>query len=648
LTRDLRRDVLSLGLLALEAASTLLAAWVAFGGDARANFLISNKLPLAQRLTLLGSMFAASAAAAGGAVALRILGRASAERIEQVARRGCPLALLGLAVPLFRGRAFVGHELTFVCLLSVVVLALIPALDLALRTPALFRPRGGTLDAPAPGRGRAWRTAVGACALAYAAYFSYFTVRGHHNFATRGFDLGLEENVLWNIVHGGHFFKTSPMYGPQGGYGGEHMPFLAYLIAPLYALYQHAETLLVLHSILIAAAALPLFALARRRIGERAACVLAICYLLSPAVHGANLYDFHYLTIAPVFVWTAWWALDTRRDRLAALLVPLALCVREDIAADMVIVGLVILWTGERPRAGALVAAVSAVYFVVLRFLVMPRFATEDAFAYLYRDLQPEGMPTVLGVLATLFSNPVFAFEKLLVREKLLYALQLLAPLAFVPLRRSSLAVLLILPGFFITLLTTGYAPTIQITFQYTTHWTLFLFPGVALTLVATGPVLRRACLCAIVFGTLAASSQFGAVLHRERAFGGFAPYPMERTEADRERYASLRRLLQIVPADAAVVASESVVPHLSNRAAAYSLENGPADARFAIYSIDRGLTTEVDMLLKMLQSGDFGLVEYGRYFMLLRRGAPTEGNPRLIELLEGARRGAPPANQAR
>jgi hypothetical protein len=45
---------------------------------------------------------------------------------------------------------------------------------------------------------------------------------------------------------------------------------------------------------------------------------VAVCYLLYPPLHGANLYDFHYLTFAPFFLWLTLWALDARRDRLAA------------------------------------------------------------------------------------------------------------------------------------------------------------------------------------------------------------------------------------------------------------------------------------------------------------------------------------------
>ena len=37
--------------------------------------------------------------------------------------------------------------------------------------------------------------------LRYAVYFSIITIRNHYNLQTAGYDLGIENNLVWNAAH---------------------------------------------------------------------------------------------------------------------------------------------------------------------------------------------------------------------------------------------------------------------------------------------------------------------------------------------------------------------------------------------------------------------------------------------------------------
>src|SRR5262249_24735149 len=100
----------------------------------------------------------------------------------------------------------------------------------------------------------------------YAAVFSYSTVVHHWNGHSRAYDLGLEDSLMWNLVHFNGFFKSSPFTGPTGSHFGNHVYWFAYLMAPIYALAQRPETLLIIQSVLMGAAAIPLYLVAQRRI----------------------------------------------------------------------------------------------------------------------------------------------------------------------------------------------------------------------------------------------------------------------------------------------------------------------------------------------------------------------------------------------
>ena len=99
--------------------------------------------------------------------------------------------------------------------------------------------------------------------LRHAIFFSIITIRNHYNLQTAGYDLGIENNLVWNAAHwNGPLFKTSVQTsGPVGTHIGLHETYISYLIGIPYRLVPRPETLLVLQSLLIGAAALPLYAI---------------------------------------------------------------------------------------------------------------------------------------------------------------------------------------------------------------------------------------------------------------------------------------------------------------------------------------------------------------------------------------------------
>src|ERR1043165_7401867 len=158
------------------------------------------------------------------------------------------------------------------------------------------------------------------------------------------------------------------------------------------------------------------------------------------------------------------------------------------MSALLVFLGAFLVLTGQRPRAGLAVAVVGATYFVLVKLTLMPRFlGGATAYVHQYKDLLPAGEHGFGGVLKTVFANPGYTTTKVLEHDKVLYVMQIMAPLAFFPWRRP-IGLLCTLPGFFFTLLGTQYPWLTRLGFQYTAYWTSFLF----LALVANLRWLQR------------------------------------------------------------------------------------------------------------------------------------------------------------
>jgi uncharacterized membrane protein len=639
----LTRAVRSLAFLATEGASLAFAGWCLRARDNLITYVGNNTLSPHARKFVIGNILG-GAAIAGlcGLVVIvwrRLGGLAAAER---VARRLAPLCLIGPLPLFFRWQLwYSGRELTFLAMISAFLLGLQALVRISLETPPILperlRARVGGRVGPALARIAAVKwlpfAIVMAAFLGYTIYFSVITIQNHFRLQTMGYDLGIENNLVWNASHFNRpLFKTSVIGGPDSTHLGYHETYISYLIGIPYRLAPWPETLLALQAALIGGAALPLFAFARRHVGAWTACLLSVLLVLNAPLQGSNLYDFHYLPFAPFFLWWCLWALESRRNVMAFIAVTLTLAAREDFSALLMVVGVYLVLTGERPRAGLLVAVISAIYFVAIKLVLMPHFLNGyPAYINQYEGLLPEGDTGFGGVIKTLIGNPAFTINSLLEREKLVYLLEVATPLAFLHWRRP-IGLLCTVPGFIFTMLATHYPPLISLSFQYTAYWTSFLFIAVVANLgwlsrqelggVAWARRSRQAWLTVMTVGTLATSYQFGIVFQHNTAWGGFSPFHIGVNDAERARHADLYSIIKQIPPEASLAAAETIVAQVSSRKNAYTLRIAYNDADYILARFPCGGEDRPN-LVGALQSGLYGFVAQKGEFVLFKRALP-------------------------
>jgi uncharacterized membrane protein len=217
----------------------------------------------------------------------------------------------------------------------------------------------------------------------------------------------------------------------------------------------------------------------------------------------------------------------------------------------------------------------------------------------------------------------------MLVENKVIYFLHMFAPLALLPARRAPL-LLLAIPGFAFSLLTTGYAPTLSIAFQYTCHTIPYVFAASVLMLALlsrsfegySGHIKRRAALGAIALGVLSHSYVFGAVLQHNTFTGGFQHVQFDMTHEEEERYQVMLQMKALIPQNASVAATENEVPHVSARMNAYTLkDSNPPDVDFILISpVSLHLGRTQKNLTDMFSRADYGLRMQGSKLYLFQR----------------------------
>lgn len=423
--------------------------------------------------------------------------------------------------------------------------------------------------------------AVGAIWATYSIFFSRLSIVNHHAFNTRTIDLGYYDNIFYQSIHGR---PLGCSLIKAGYHGSAHFDPLLVLLSPLYLFYPRAEMLLVLQAVWLGAGVVPVYLIAYEKLGRRAPAVaLAAMYALYPALHGANMYEFHSLSLlSSILLWLIYFLEKGSRRAYYLVLLPALLC-REDVALILCFISVYAILS-RRPgfaRLGWTTIVVSLLYFAIVKRFFMTSadifMSGKDSlsFAYYYEDLIPN-KNGVAGIIVSVVTNPVFVLKTMVAEPKIVYLLTLFMPLCFLPFLAKTSRVMLGY-GLLFTLLasrTAVFSPA----FQYSATLLPFAF---ALTPVALRQVedsalpaqfgldsgrLAKALLGAALVSSLLVSWKFGGYLENQFFRGGFSRVTRGLTPAQKETYTWLDQTVASIPDGASVGTTNKLGCHVSNR----------------------------------------------------------------------------------
>jgi len=631
--------------VALSVGSLLLALFQILFFEEASAFFAANQIAIGTRLVVLSwGVLGAVAAAGAGLFLLYRRGLFSskqrapaAEWAESAIRLVAPLLVAAFVPVLFVRETWQGRDIAFFCYAFAVGLALERLLRVATSelAPLVQRwPRKATLDSVLEHRAVRWLPLVMTLSLclAYALRVGHLANVSHMKLETMSSDLAEYDNMFFN-AYSGHPFRSPAIAGHLENWSSlqGHAEFGLYMLLPFYALSPGAHALLWIQAAVVGFTALPLFLLGAERLGRWAGLGFALAYFLMPAVQQPNFYDFHFTPLGMFFIaWLLFFVARLASDpsnqtsrRLMYVALACSLLCREDVSIGVVVLGTFLVLSGKLVRDGIHLAVVSLIYFVAMKFWIMPLFGTWW-FDNMYDDLKAEGAKGFGAVGLTLLTNPSFVVQKLLIEPKFLYVLHMVVPMLALWLRRPLLW-MAILPGFVATLLATNRAPLYDASFQYTYLWIPYVV-GASILAVRRGAA-GRGTLVAMVVVAAALANQYGVFPVGERIKGGFAMKAFEMSDSQEARYEALREIRAMIPPTASVGATEVEGPHLSNRPVMYSLKYtlGPFPD-YLLVSRPRH-RREPDHVRKALESGKYGVIAQQGPFILAKRGADASKN---------------------
>ncbi|MBF0386751.1 MAG: DUF2079 domain-containing protein [Candidatus Omnitrophica bacterium] len=265
--------------------------------------------------------------------------------------------------------------------------------------------------------------AVGLCFLAAAVWigFNYFQFT---SFGYKDWDLALYAQVSWNICRGS---CSSTLWGMN--FLGNHAEYIAFFAAPIYCLFRHPLTLLVLNALLFAFGAYIFYVIARYKLGHLPGLMFLLFYLLHPANIYMLSYEFHFESFAPCFIFLAYYFFE--RDRFRAFFITcLALClIKENIVTIVVMFGFLGLFFKGKKRwlwGLAPIALGCAVFYLEL-FVLIPYFHKISSQSVYWSMYQSYGS-TPVQIAGNIATQPAKLFFDIFSAPNRLYFQQLFGP----------------------------------------------------------------------------------------------------------------------------------------------------------------------------------------------------------------------------
>ena len=183
--------------------------------------------------------------------------------------------------------------------------------------------------------------------ICYTIILSYYAIAKYNAFNAYAWDLGIFNQSLWTTLHTKNFlFSTVELFiNPTGSFFGTHFSPILFLVLPFYALYSSPETLLVFQSAILALGAVPLYFFTKDALNNRVLAVaFSLSYLLYPALHGVNSFDFHVQAFLPLFFFCLMYYLGKEKWPHYFFFLFMSLFVAENVPVIMIFIGLYCFW----------------------------------------------------------------------------------------------------------------------------------------------------------------------------------------------------------------------------------------------------------------------------------------------------------------
>lgn len=454
---------------------------------------------------------------------------------------------------------------------------------------------------------------LGTMILVFVVIFASLSYRQHVLLGTFGFDLGIFDQGIWLLSQ-----FEEPFVTVRGlNFFGNHLNLTSVLFVPFYWLGAGPGFLNVVQVLAIASGAIPLWLIARERLGnDWIALPVSAAYLLNPTLQWGTWWGFHpdALAITP-FLFASYFAMRKRWGWFSFCIV-LTLFAKEDAALIVFGLGLYIALKLDR-KVGALTSLAALAWLLAATKLFIP--LANGGQGPFYEDLYGAFGSDIVSIARNVLFNPTQVLDLASEEERLTYFRHLLTPVAFLALL-SPLLLAVAGPQLLANIISVQ-PYTYQIRYQYSLLITTVIFLATVQAIRKRGKTMgqRRFLVgllvaCALASNVALSPSPIGTQFD-ESIWPTVSPTP------------DIKRAgLALIPEDAAVSATYYLVPQLTHRREIFEYPNPWSPANWGVSGEETADPTSIDYL-----AIDTGLLGQGEHAERYRDLTSPDGEFRVI-----------------
>ena len=426
--------------------------------------------------------------------------------------------------------------------------------------------------------------------IIYTIVFSAYNIFKHWSFNSFAWDLGIYNQAFWTTANQeGIFYYTCELHLVESGsFFGVHFSPILFFLVPIYRLLPRPETLLILQSLILGAAAYPLYMIGKQNVDRKTGLLASTMYLCNPVVHGINCYDFHVQSMIPLAFFISMYYYSSRKWAPFLIATAMALMIEEHTSYVVLIYSSILIIDHIKKRKEKPLEPLFEVVFpfLTLLFSVFWYFLSREAINYFNpnisetlrasRHFEMLGVDDPQGIPSYILMNPKKIVDSLSFAplEKLRYLTYLIGPCLHLQFARP-LLLLPTIPWFTISLLS-NYPPYYNIGFQYPSYVIPFVLHSFIVGQKKRSnnhlrePSIshnRTAVLCLTVSLIF---SFFASPLSPFQATNEYSPAYLKPNSNIHSEL--IRVQLEKIPRHASVLTQDNIFPHLSSRRNAYVL----------------------------------------------------------------------------
>lgn len=359
-----------------------------------------------------------------------------------------------------------------------------------------------------------------------------------------------------------------------------HLSPVYYLMLPFFMLIRTPATLNVLQAVIVGSGMIPMILIARHlRLGAKIQIAFSSIYLFSAALITSGFYDLHEnCFLVPFLLWLIL-AIEKKNRPGMLLFTILTLSVKEDAALYIWALSAFIIIERKMVKAGLAMFFASGAYFAgAVRYL---NSFGEGAMTGRFVNLI--GIPewSLLAVPYAVVRNPGFILSKVLAGEKLGYIIQMMSPLAFMPLFSRKLSRWILVVPFILMNLMVDYQYQYDMRFQYNYgSYVLLLYMALLFVKDQTeaskesgeGKENKASKFSRIAVNFLLATAISSGILISTVYLAAYEHYP-RMLEANKATLTSMKQAMDEIPEGSSVLATCYLTGYLSDREVLYDID---------------------------------------------------------------------------